>query len=248
MITTRSGRPGPTKLLAVPLSVFATAVAVLLGPTVAHAASGGDANAGDVWVDNVNQPPGPGHEMDPHLDCADINLWGNGLADAGGDYTIDSWSPSGQMEQVYGHAWAYDSVAGGDQVTDVIPVSALIANAVANGDAPVNKQGFHFKLQFVQDPQKHKTFWVNCNIVPGQPSVDFSHACGFERVTVINSTAVDLDVVITQNGSVIDSFTVPALSSEFNKYAAAVGDVFTVTGNGTLLGTNTFKTPVRCLA
>jgi hypothetical protein len=37
-----------------------------------------------------------------------------------------------------------------------------MANAKANGDAPVNKQGFHFKLQFSQDPQKHKTFWVNC--------------------------------------------------------------------------------------
>ena len=41
-------------------------------------------NAGDVWVDNVGQPSGPGHEQDPHLMCADINLWGNGLADASG--------------------------------------------------------------------------------------------------------------------------------------------------------------------
>ena len=38
----------------------------------------------------------------------------------------------------------------------------MLFNATANGDAPVNAQGFHFKLQFSQDPQKHKTFWVDC--------------------------------------------------------------------------------------
>ena len=38
--------------------------------------AGGDANAGDVWVDTAGAPPGPGHEMDPHLPCQSINLWG----------------------------------------------------------------------------------------------------------------------------------------------------------------------------
>jgi hypothetical protein len=47
-------------------------------------------------------------------------------------------------------------------VISVINVKKLVANATANGDTPVNKQGLHFKLQFSQDPQKHKTFWVNC--------------------------------------------------------------------------------------
>jgi hypothetical protein len=46
-------------------------------------------------------------------------------------------------------------------VISVINVQQLIAQAAANGDTPA-KQGYHFKLQFVQDPQKHKTFWVNC--------------------------------------------------------------------------------------
>jgi len=143
------------------------AVGFLLAlPAGAFASQGGDNNKGDVWVDNVGQPAGPGHEMDPHLACQDINLWGNALADPSGTYTIDGWSPSGSHEQDYpatGNAsWSYNNAQGGDQITDVIVVKTLIANAIANGDAPINKQGFHFKLQFSQDPQKHKTFWVDC--------------------------------------------------------------------------------------
>jgi uncharacterized repeat protein (TIGR01451 family) len=137
------------------------------------ASSPGDANKGDAWVDNVGQPPGPGHEMDPHLACADINLWGDKMADEAGSYTIDGWPPSGRMEQVYpasgdGH-WSYDVSRGGPQVMDVIDVHKLVDTAVARGDAPQNKQGFHFKLQLGQDPQKHKTFWVNCP-EPQKPS------------------------------------------------------------------------------
>src|SRR5579864_681442 len=147
-------------LAAVPIGAFA-------GSSVKGGnAAGGNNNKGDVWVDNVGQPPGPGHEMDPHLDCADINLWGAGLADPSGTYTIDGWPPSGSMTQAYPKtglgAWVYDTAAGGDQIIDVINVKILIADAIANGDAPVNKQGFHFKLQLSQDPQKHKTFWVKC--------------------------------------------------------------------------------------
>src|ERR1700712_1466252 len=112
-------------------------------PVAAFAATGGDSNKGDVWVDNVGQPAGPGHEMDPHLACADINLWGNGLADASGSYTIDGWPPSGSQQQAYSSTWQYNGTTGGDQVTDVINVQTLVANAVKNGDAPVNKQGFH---------------------------------------------------------------------------------------------------------
>jgi hypothetical protein len=121
----------------------------------------GDSNAGDVWLDNVGQPSGPGHEMDPHLACADINLWGDKLADASGTFTIDSWPPSGSKTRAYGSApWDYEP--SGPDIIAVIPVHTLIANAVAAGAAPVNKNGYHFKLQFSQDPQKHKTFWVSC--------------------------------------------------------------------------------------
>lgn len=69
--------------------------------SAAWAASGGDANAGDVWVDNVGQQSAdPGHY--------------SGISEAG-----------------------------------------------ANGDTAA-AQGLHFKLDFSQDPQKHKTLWIDC--------------------------------------------------------------------------------------
>jgi hypothetical protein len=136
--------------------------------SVALAASGGDPNAGDVWTDNVGQPPGPGHEQDPHLACTDINLWGAGLADSSGTFTVDGWPPSGSQEVDYSSSWSYNTATGGDQVVAVISISQLISTARANGDTPKNKNGYHFKLDFSQDPQKHKTFWVNCP--PGSPA------------------------------------------------------------------------------
>jgi hypothetical protein len=140
----------------------ATGLTALTTSSSALASSGGNANAGDVWTDNVLQPAGPGHEQDPHLACKDINLWGSGMADASGGYTIDGWAPSGHQEQDYTSTWSYNAATGGSQVISVINVTTLIKNAAANGDKPVNKQGYHFKLQLSQDPQKHKTFWVNC--------------------------------------------------------------------------------------
>src|SRR5919202_1129725 len=79
----------------------------------ALAAPHGDSNKGDIWVDTVGAPPGPGHEMDPHLPCADINLWGDKLADSSGTYTIDSWPPSGNGAQVYSSTWTYNRSRGG---------------------------------------------------------------------------------------------------------------------------------------
>jgi hypothetical protein len=150
--------------------LVATGVACVVLP--AAPAFAGDPNAGDVWVDNVipsgPQYGGPGHEMDPHLACADINLWGAKLADGKGDYTIDGWAPSGSQQQAYKSSWIY--AGSGSQVIDVINVQTLIAKAVANGDTPQANQGFHFKLQFSQDPQKHKTFWVNCPVPSSSPT------------------------------------------------------------------------------
>ena len=136
--------------------------------SAAWAASGGNSNAGDVWLDNVGQPAGPGHEMDPHLACQDINLWGSGLADSSGAFTIDGWPPSGSQEVDYSGTWSYSQSAGrksGDQVIAVISVSKLISQAQSNGDV-AGSQGFHFKLDFAQDPQKHKTFWIDCASAP----------------------------------------------------------------------------------
>jgi hypothetical protein len=153
------------RFVAAALTVVALGV---VAPGAALAASGGDNNKGDFWVDTVSEPAGPGHEMDPHLPCANINLWGDKMADAGGAYKIDGWSPSGDKGLAYSSQWSYNDFAGGTQVMDVINVQTLIANAVANGDAPVNKQGFHFKIALTQDPQKYKTFWVKCSI-PAPP-------------------------------------------------------------------------------
>jgi hypothetical protein len=150
----------------VALRVLAASGAAALFLIPAATAFGGDPNAGDVWVDNVGQLPGPGHEMDPHLACQNINLWGAKLADSSGSYSIDGWAPSGSQDQDYSGTWTVN----GAQPLDVINVQTLIANAAANGDTPQNSQGYHFKLQFTQDPQKHKTFWVDCPAPSSNPT------------------------------------------------------------------------------
>jgi len=159
MVRTRGGVPAVLSA-----AFILSLTAAIATPGVAMAAQGGDSNRGDVWLDNVGQPAGPGHEMDPHLQCVDINLWGANMGDPMGTYIIDGWPPSGHMEQDYppsGRATWHYSGGKQPQVMSVIPVRTLIADAVANGDTPAH-QGYHFKLQLSQDPQKHKTFWVDC--------------------------------------------------------------------------------------
>jgi hypothetical protein len=150
------------------MCIVGTVGALALVPgAAALASSGGDSNAGDVWVDNAGAPPGPGHEMDPHLACGPINLYGSGLADSGGTFGIDSWPPSGQQQQVYGPAqWSYNTTTEGTQTIATFSGSQLVQDAV-NAGATASNQGYHFKLDFSQDPQKHKTFWINC---PPPPS------------------------------------------------------------------------------
>lgn len=145
------------------IGAFLTSGLVALSLSATALAGSGGPNAGDVWVDNVGQLAGPGHEMDPHLACDSINLWGSGLTDASGDFTVDGWAPSGSQDQDYSGTWSYSSPA---LPIAVIDVSKLMSQATANGDVPT-AQGFHFKLQFTQDPQKHKTFWLDC---PGSSS------------------------------------------------------------------------------
>jgi hypothetical protein len=145
------------------MCIVGTVAALALVPgTAALASSGGNSNAGDVWLDNAGQPAGPGHEMDPHLACGPINLYGSGLADNGGSFTIDSWPPSGQQVGVYTANWSYDtSREGTQQIADTIDGRTLVQDAISAG-ASASNQGYHFKLDFSQDPQKHKTFWINC--------------------------------------------------------------------------------------
>jgi len=143
------------------LAMSVSGLCLAFNAVAGSAAPGGNNNKGDVWVDNVGQISGPGHEQDPHLACTDINLWGNGLADSTGTFSIDGIPPSGSDELVYSATWKY-TVKSGNSMIALINVDTLVDAAIANGDAPKNKQGLHFKLDFSQDPQKHKTFWVDC--------------------------------------------------------------------------------------
>ncbi|MEA2646271.1 MAG: hypothetical protein QOE92_1354 [Chloroflexota bacterium] len=111
----------------------------------------------------------------PHLPCDDIQLIGIEMNYASDTYTIDVIPPTGDHKQVYPTAttsgtWNYDKTAGGEQVMDVIDVETLVANAIAAGAEAHPIQGYHFKLQFTQAPQKHKTFWVHCNAPEVTPS------------------------------------------------------------------------------
>lgn len=172
-------------------------------PANALAATGGDPNKGDVWVDTVGEPAGPGHEMDPHLPCADINLWGAKLDDSGDKYSIDGWEPSGSKGRAYSSTWSYDKAKGGTQIIDVIDVETLIRNAAANGDTPT-AQGYHFKLQFSQDPQKHKTFWINCPPPSdtGQPgSTEQGGSTGGDQGTVQNDAGAGQQAVLGERVS-----------------------------------------------
>jgi hypothetical protein len=184
------------------------------------------------------------------LACADINLWGNGLADGSGSYTIDGWPPSGTGEQDYAANWTYDTTTGGDQITSVISVSQLVAAAVAAGDVPQAQQGFHFKLQLSQDPQKHKTFWVDCPAPPptpqfhtyvgyadtlrgdGAPSTPTPWA-GAQNVTFVGCGYFGPDVCRQQGGT--DAYDAGAVRID-NVGSAA----FTVSNAGVVIGGCTF--------
>ncbi len=75
--------------------------------TAAWASSGGNANAGDVWLDSsATALADPGHEMDPHLPCQTIYLFGSGLAGPSHSFTIDGWPPSGTQEIDYMGTWS----------------------------------------------------------------------------------------------------------------------------------------------
>lgn len=141
-----------------------------------------DSNNGDIWFDTVtaDDTTQSGHETDPHLPCdQDINLWGNGLKDATGTYTIYSIPPSDvdhagesagddQDWPTSGSGtWTYGTDSGGNQIiSGPIDVKTLIKNAIHNGDVAQPEQGYHFKIDFEQDPSKAKTFWVDCSPAP----------------------------------------------------------------------------------
>jgi hypothetical protein len=126
------------------------------GGQPAGSAAGGDSNNGDVWVDTAGAAPGPGHENDPHLPCASVWIWGDKLADPSGSFQVLAWPPTGNQQVVFSGTWTY-TAGGGTEHIATVPLSAL-------------QPGGHFKLDITQDPQKHKTFWVDCAAVSPSPS------------------------------------------------------------------------------
>lgn len=125
----------------------------LLGMALTPGAwASGRGNSGDVWLDNIKP------STDPHLPCQDIVLSGSGLADSRGTFTLQGFSPSGSQELDYSESWRYTQT--GARVIAIISLWKLIAQSEAGGNA--GAQGFHFKLVVSQDPQTHKTFWVDC--------------------------------------------------------------------------------------
>jgi len=154
--------------------------------TAAWGSSGGDSNSGDVWVDNASaSSPGPGHEMDPHLACSQINLYGAGLADSSGTFTIEGWPPSGHKEVVYGPApWSY-SGSGTQMIAHFNPSTDFNLSADSRAH-----NGYHFMLDFSQDPQKHKTFWVNCTPPPSSStSSSTTTTCPGSTTTTTTTTS-----------------------------------------------------------
>jgi len=145
-------------------------------PARATAASDSN-NKGDVWVDTVGSNDGP--EMDPHLPCADVAVWGMKLNDSSGPFAVQGWEPSGTgaSDIDFSGTWTFDTSSDAMQQIAVIDVQTLINTAVANGDVAQPQQGFHFKLD-LEDPRtgnsvgddKYKVFWVNCTGTSSTPT------------------------------------------------------------------------------
>ena len=148
------------------------ALATFAGGFASYTTVAAQGNKGDVWVDTVGSNDGP--EMDPHLPCADFNVWGMKLQDSSGPFTIQGWPPSGAgaSEVDYSNTWHFDTAGADQQVIATVPVDTLLANAKASGDTAQQNQGFHFKLD-VEDPRaggstgddKYKVFWISCGVV-----------------------------------------------------------------------------------
>ncbi len=141
------------------------ALATFAGGFASYTTVAAAGNKGDVWVDTVGSNDGP--EMDPHLPCANFNVWGMKLQDGSGPFTIQGWPPSGAgaSEVDYSATWHFDTVAGGQQIIATVPEATLLANARASGDTVQQNQGFHFKLPHPGGPtgdDKYKVFWIDC--------------------------------------------------------------------------------------
>lgn len=192
MIRPRRTSPRPISILwTIAPRTCVLAISGLFALATATAALG--ENAGRVWTNSVGQPASSGQGNEPHLTCKNIDLRGANLAHESGGYEIVGLPPSGSKEEVvYASSWEYKRPPGGSQVISTINVKTLIETATAHGERPVNRQGYHFKLQLSQEPQKHKTFWLNCQLADLSIAKDTSVATVgpgvhvLYRLTVVN--------------------------------------------------------------
>ena len=92
------------------------------------------ANSGDIFIQSAGAGAPSGHATDPHLSCADIDLWGAGLADPSSTFTIAGAPPSGSDETVYSASWSYSSAVADPQIIAVVPVAlACLAYIATTG-------------------------------------------------------------------------------------------------------------------
>ena len=106
----------------------------------------GDNNRGDIWIDAPGAVGEPGHEHDPQLGCGPFQVYGANLADASGAFAIYAWPPTGHKSLAYDGQWS----------------SSGTAVQVISAGQPITLPDGHYKVTVVQDPTKHKTFWVHC--------------------------------------------------------------------------------------
>ena len=139
--------------------------ATLLGLTsLSTSTASASTSKGDVWVDNVGSDAYNGHETDPMLECADIDIWADKLVTSSGNFDIFSIPPSNKKDTlVYSGKWKYKTSTGGDQIIAVVDVTKLISSTVKAGGVE-KTHGYHFKLDVYQTESdtKYKTFWVDC--------------------------------------------------------------------------------------
>ncbi|MFN2463207.1 MAG: hypothetical protein ABR573_04790 [Candidatus Dormibacteria bacterium] len=130
---------------------------------------------------------------------------------------------------------------GGYQVMDIIDVSALVHNAQMINPDPHDIQGYHFKLQFSQDPQKHKTFWVKCAApvtapVTSPPSAETGSVQGVVYLCDANgnqtSTPAPGTVTIGSVSGASPQTATDLTPGSSQVVAATAGDTFTMVNCG----------------
>jgi len=171
------------------------------------------ANSGDIFIQSAGAGAPSGHATDPHLSCADIDLWGAGLADPSSTFTIAGAPPSGSDETVYSASWSYSSAVADPQIIAVVPVATLIADAAAAGDTPASN-GYHFKIDFAQNSGKSKTFWIDCPAPSGDPGTGSTGSGGGTTTTTSSSSgSTDAGTTTSSTTTSTDAGTTTSSSS-----------------------------------